>query len=119
MKVIPLLSLVFVSFALQAAMGSSVKIPVREHVKYTFGNHNDHPVQKQEEARYLQSLAPIKSEEIRSRFVQQGYMVSHIQLRDISSELVYEVSATDTVKNRIKMYADPKTGSILETEKIQ
>jgi len=119
MKAIPLLSLVFVSFALQAAMGSSVEIPVREHVKYTFGNHNDHPVQKEEEERYLQSLAPMKGEEIRNRFVRQGYAVSHMQLRDISSELVYEVYATDTAKNRIKIYADPKTGSILKTEKIQ
>jgi hypothetical protein len=119
MKVIPLLSLVFVSFALQAAMGSSVEIPVREHVKYTFGNHKDHPVQKEEEERYLQSLAPMKGEEIRGHFVRQGYAVSHMQLRDISSELVYEVYATDTAKNRIKIYADPKTGSILKTEKIQ
>lgn len=119
MKAIPLLSLVFVSFALQAAMGSSVEVPVREHVKYTFGNHNDHPVQKEEEERYLQSLAPMKGEEIRNRFVRQGYAVSHMQLRDISSELVYEVYATDTAKNRIKIYADPKTGSILKTEKIQ
>jgi len=61
----------------------------------------------------------MKGEEIRNRFVRQGYAVSHMQLRDISSELVYEVYATDTAKNRIKIYADPKTGSILKTEKIQ
>ena len=34
------------SMALFASVGSSVKVPTTEHLKYTFGNHKKHPVQK-------------------------------------------------------------------------
>lgn len=119
MKIIPLVSIAVLSLSLYGAMGSSVKIPEREHMKYTFGNHKNHPVQKQEEARYLKSLAPLDKEAVQKHLTQQGYTVTQVKLRDIASELVYEVYATDTTKKSLKLYADPKNGSVLKTEDRQ
>lgn len=119
MKIIPLMSVAVLSLSLYGAMGSSVKIPEREHMKYTFGNHKNHPVQKQEEARYLKSLASMDKEAIQKHLTQQGYNVTQVKLRDIASELLYEVYAIDETKKSVKLYADPKNGSVLKTDTEQ
>lgn len=116
MKTILLLQLTFFPFALYSAMGSSVQVPVREHMKYTFGNHKNHPIQKQEERRYLASLAPLKEEDIRVNLIQNGYGIDGLRLRDIASELVYEAFVSDKQGARLTLYIDPANGSILHKE---
>ncbi len=56
MKIIPFLSVSLLSLSLYAAIGSSVRVPTEEHLKYTFGNHKNHPIQKIEAQRYYHSL---------------------------------------------------------------
>lgn len=119
MKTILVLFLVMYSLSLYASMGSLVMVPTSEHMKYAFGNHKNHPAQKQEEVRYLKSLAPMDSGAIQKHFTQQGYNVMHIKLRDIASELVYEIYAIDATKKSVRLYADPKNGSVLKMENIQ
>lgn len=104
------------SAALFASIGSSIKVPTQEHLKYTFGNHRKHPVQKMEETRYYQSIAPMKEEDVRKHLSERGYSVRSIRLRDIASELVYQVYVTDNTAKRLRLYVDPSTGSILKTE---
>ncbi len=111
-------TLVLYVMALHASVGSSVQVPAQQHIKYTFGNHKNHPVQKLEEQRYLRSLAPLGEEEIRSKLNDAGYAISRIELRDISSELVYEVHATPPIHQRLKLAVDPATGAILHSEPL-
>jgi hypothetical protein len=119
MKLTPLVSLTFLSLSLYGAMGSSISVPPQEHLKYTFGNHKNHPVQKMEERQYYKSIAPMKEEEIRNHLSSKGYSVRDIKLSDIASELVYQVWVRDTTSKSLKLYVDPANGSILKTEPIQ
>jgi hypothetical protein len=104
------------SMALFASMGSSIKVPTQEHLKYTFGNHKNHPVQKMEASQYYRSIAPMEAEDIRRHLSERGYSVRGIQLRDIASELVYQVYVKDGAAKRLRLYVDPSTGSVLKTE---
>ena len=120
MKTLPLISLVLFSLSLYgASMGSSVIVPVQEHMKYTFGNHKNHPVQKLEERQYLRSLASMDEMQIKNKLSSQGYVISTIKLRDVASELVYQVYATDTSAKSLRLSVDPTNGSILKTEPLQ
>lgn len=119
MKALSLVVLAMLSCSLYGAMGSSISVPVREHLKYTFGNHKNHPVQKREEQQYLRSLAPMSEGELRNRLIAQGYEVRRIELRDIVSELVYQADVIHASKQHLRVYADPGSGTILKTEKIQ
>lgn len=119
MKLTPFISLAFLSISLYGAMGSSVSVPTQEHLKYTFGNHKNHPVQKMEERQCYQSIAPMKEEEIRDHLSSQKYIVRDIKLRDIASELVYQIYVTDTNAKLLCLYVDPTNGSILKTEPLQ
>lgn len=118
MKIIFLLLMALSSLSLYAATGSSVQIPTREHMKFAFGNHKNHPVQKLEEKQYLASLAPLKEEEIKRNLVQNGYDIAGVQLRDIASELVYEAHVANSEGERLKLYIDPANGSILHRENM-
>jgi len=113
------LFLIVFSLSLYAGMGSSVNIPAREHLKYAFGNHKNHPVQKIEEAQYYRSLAKMNEIQIREYLSSQGYLIHNIQLRDIASELVYHIHASDKSAKRFVLYADPTNGKILKTEPLQ
>lgn len=119
MKLITLVFISFFSLSVYGAMGSSVTIPVREHLKYTFGNHKNHSVQKAEEKQYYKSIAPMKEEAIRAKLIEEGYSIRSVELRDIVSELVYQVYATDNSEKNLKLYVDPSNGSILKRETIQ
>lgn len=105
--------------SLYGAMGSSVTVPTQEHMKYTFGNHRNHTVQKLEEKQYYKSMASMNEEDIRNHLSEEGYRVRSVKLRDISSELVYQVYATDAAEKDSKLYVDPANGSILKMEPIQ
>ncbi|MFZ2891200.1 PepSY domain-containing protein [Sulfuricurvum sp.] len=107
------------SFSLYAAMGSSVSVPVQKHLKYTFGNHKNHPVQKLEEDRYLHSLVSMNEEEIKYKLSAQGYVVTGIEIRNIVREVVYQVYATDIAAKKIRLFVDPSNGLILKMEPIQ
>jgi len=118
-KFIPFISLFLLSLSLHGAMGSSVTIPTQEHMKYTFGNHRNNTVQKMEEKHYYTSMAPMNEEDIRNHLSEEGYRVRGVKLRDIASELVYQVYATDAAAKDFKLYVDPANGSILKMEPIQ
>ncbi len=118
MKSVAIISLAFGALSAYAAMGSSVSVPVQEHMKYTFGNHREHPVQQLEEDRYLHSLAPMDAQKVRISLEKNGYSVETIKLRDIRSELVYEADVTDAKNSRIRVYADPATGAVLKKDGI-
>jgi hypothetical protein len=119
MKARPLIVLAFLSLSLYGAMGSSVSVPTREHLKYTFGNHKNHPVQKQEEERYLRSLAPLKQAEIMDRLKVGGYETERIELRDMASELVYQVHALKNTGEKFMLYVDPSDARVLKSESIR
>jgi len=119
MKFIPFVSLSLVSLSLYGAMGSSITIPVQEHLKYSFGNHRNHTVQKKEEKQYYKSMAPMSDEDIRNHLSGEGYSVRSIKLRDIAYELVYQVYVTDNTSKSLKLYVDPANGSILKEEIIE
>ncbi|MDD2949238.1 MAG: PepSY domain-containing protein [Sulfuricurvum sp.] len=119
MKRIFFICLTFLSVSLYGAMGSSVTIPTQEHMKYTFGNHRNHLVKSMEEHQYYKSMAPMNEEDIRKHLSDEGYGVRGVKLRDIASELVYQVYATDSTAKDIKLYVDPANGSILKMEPIQ
>lgn len=116
-KIMIVLSLCTV--VLFASIGSSIKVPTQEHLKYTFGNHKNHPVQKMEESQYYQSIAPMNKEAVRSHLSGEGYRIWSIQLRDIASELVYEVDVTISAVERAKLYVDPLNGSVLKKEVLK
>lgn len=111
-------ALLLSSLALHASVGSSVQVPPQQHIKYTFGNHKNHPVQKLEEKRYFRSLAPLSEKDVRGRLNHSGYTISHIELRDVSSELIYQVYATAPTQQRLKLAVDPTTGIILQSEPL-
>lgn len=119
MKLIPFVSLALFSLSLYGAMGSSVSVPTQQHLKYTFGNHRNHPVQTMEENHYYKSIAPMSEENVRDHLSNQGYSVQRIALRDIASELVYQVYVRDNTAKNLKLYVDPSNGSILKTEVLQ
>ncbi|MDD2782203.1 hypothetical protein [Sulfuricurvum sp.] len=119
MKTLAFLALILCSLSLYGAMGSSVMVPTQEHLKFTFGNHKNHPVQKLEERQYLRSIAPMNELQIKHKLSLEGYVASNIQLRDIASELVYQVHATDVQKKSLKLFVDPSNGAILKMESIQ
>lgn len=119
MKKAPFFSLFFLSLSLYGAMGSSVTIPLREHDKYTFSHPRNQAVYEMEKRQYYNSMAPMKKEDIRNHLTSQGYEVRGIQLRDIVSELVYQVYVTDSTATKSKLYVDPSNGSILRTEPLQ
>ncbi|WP_310439162.1 PepSY domain-containing protein [Sulfuricurvum sp.] len=120
MKALPLISLALVSLSLYGtSIDSSVNVPTQEHLKYTFGNHKNHPVQKLQERQYLRSLAPMDEMQIKNKLSSQGYVISTIKLRDVASELVYQVYATDTSAKSLRLSVDPTNGSILKTEPLQ
>lgn len=119
MKHVFFVFLTFFSLSLYGAMGSSVTIPSQEHMKYTYGNHRNHVVKSMERHQYYESMAPMKEENIRKHLLQQGYSVRGIELRDIASELVYQVYAMDATAKDIKLYVDPANGSILKMEPLQ
>lgn len=119
MKLISFVSSALFSLSLYGAMGSSVSIPTQQHLKYTFGNHRNHPVQIMEENQYYKSIAPMKEADVRNHLSNQGYSIESIQLRDIASELVYQVYARDNTAKNIKLYVDPSNGSILKMEACQ
>lgn len=114
-----IVALVVSSLALHASVGSSVQVPPQQHLKYTYGNHKNHPVQKLEEERYFRSLAPLSAKTVESRLGENGYTVHRIELRDIASELIYQVHATASARQQIKLYVDPATGAILKSEPMQ
>lgn len=119
MKIVSLMSIASLSLTLYGAMGSSISVPAKEHMKYTFGNHKNHPVQKLEERQYLHSLAPMSEILIKNKLSTQGYIVNDIQLRDITRELVYQVNATDAAAKRLRLFVDPSNGAILKMEPLQ
>jgi uncharacterized membrane protein YkoI len=114
-----ILFLILFSLSLHASMGSSVNIPAREHLKYAFGNHKNHPAQKIEEAQYYRSLAKMDEIQIKKHLVAQGYVIHDIELRDIASELVYHVYVSNESAKRFVLYVDPTNGSILKTEPLK
>lgn len=116
MKLIPFVALSLFSLSLYGGMGSSVTVPTQEHMKYSFGNHRNHPIQKMEKNQYYKSMAPMTEEDIRNHLSQEGYSVRSIKLRDIAYELVYQVYATDSTEKNLKLYVDPANGSILKEE---
>lgn len=109
-----ILGVLLCSMALFASVGSSVKVPTAEHLKYTFGNHKKHPVQKLEKERYLRSLAPMTNENIQKTLEDKGFTVSKIELKDVASELVYEVYAKSTTAQKLKLYVDPTNAAVLQ-----
>lgn len=119
MKIFFVFSLVICSLSLYASMGSSIVVPSAEHIKYTFGNHKNQPVQRMEEARYLNSLAPLSKEKIQTLLEEKGYTVKRIVLKDIASELVYEVYGDTRSSKRLKLYIDPANAAILKQEPMQ
>ena len=119
MKVLPIIAIAaVVSLSLYGAMESSVKVPIREHQKYTFVNHKNHFVMKMEEEHYLRSLAPMSKSEIRKTLQSRGYEIHSIKLRDIASELVYEAQITDADKKSSIVHVDPQNGMILKTREV-
>lgn len=118
MKKIPFFSLLTLSISLYGAMGSSVTVPLREHQKYTFGHPRNQAVNAMEKRQYYKSIAPMKEEDIRNDLSSQKYSVRSIKLRDIHSELLYEVYASDTSVKCLQLYVDPSNGSILRTEPL-
>ncbi|MDD2829625.1 MAG: PepSY domain-containing protein [Sulfuricurvum sp.] len=119
MKRIIFIYLTCLSLSLYGTMGSSVTIPTQEHMKYAFGNHRNHLVKSMKEHQYYKSMAPMNEEDIRKHLSNEGYGVRSIKLRDIASELVYQVYATDVTAKDIKLYVDPANGLILKMEPIQ
>lgn len=71
-----------------------------------------------EETRYYQSIATMNKEAVRSHLSEEGYRIRSIQLRDIASELVYEVDVISAVE-RAKLYVDPLNGSVLKKEVLK
>lgn len=118
-KFIPFVVLSLFSLSLYGAMGSSVTIPTQEHMKYSFGNHKNHPAQKMEKNQYYKSMAPMTEEDIRNHLLQEGYSIRSVKLCDIAYELVYQVYATDNTEKNLKLYVDPTNGSILKEETVQ
>lgn len=114
-----LLFLSLLSVTLSASIGSSINIPTAEHLKYTFGNHKHHPVQKMEKERYLRTFAPLSMEQIQKSLEAKGYTVTKAELKDIASELVYEVYAKSSSTNALKLYIDPKTAAVLKEVRAQ
>ncbi len=112
-------ALLLSSLALHALAASSVQVPTQQHLKYTFGNHKNHPVQKLEEKRHLRSLAPLSEEDVETRLKEEGYTVHRIELRDLSSELIYQVHATSSARQQLRLIIDPATGAILKSESLQ
>ena len=119
MKLSAIIAMTFFSFSLYGAMGSSVSIPTREHLKYTFGNYKNHTIKTMDKDQYYKSIAPMKEDDIRTHLIQEGYSVRDIKLRDIASKLVYQVYVTDTSSKDLKLYVDPTNGSVLKAETIQ
>jgi len=119
MKAFPVILFVTFAFSLHSTTGSSVRIPVNEHLKYSFGNHKNHPVQKQEEQRYLRSLATMNETDIRAQLHSMGYEVHSLTLRDIATELLYQANVSNKTKEKFTVYLDPKNGTILKTERSQ
>lgn len=109
----------FCAMTLGASIGSSVKVPTAEHMKYTFGNHKKHPVQKLEKERFLRSIAPLNQDAIQVSLESKGYTIERIELQDLASELVYQVYAMDAQSKSLKLFVDPAHGSILKMELIQ
>jgi hypothetical protein len=107
------------SFVHSGTIDSSLKIPTHEHLKYTFGNHKNHPVQKQEEQQYLRALAPMSEEDIRTKLRTQGYNVHSLTLRDQASELIYQAQVSEGETNPKIVFINPKTGTILKTKEQQ
>ncbi len=114
-----ILGLSFCSISLLASIGSSVKVPTAEHLKYSFGNHKKHPVQKLEKERYLRSLAPLNNENIQKSLEEKGYIVSKVELKDVASELVYEVYAKSNPTQQVKLYVDPTNAAILKQVSVE
>lgn len=114
-----ILALSFCSISLLASIGSSVKVPTTEHLKYTFGNHKKHPMQKLEKERYLRSLAPLNNENIQKSLEDKGYIVSKVDLKDVASELVYEVYAKPNGTEKVKLYVDPTNAAILKQVSVE
>lgn len=102
------------SFCAYGAVGSSVQVPEREHLKYTFGNHKHHPTMKLEAQRYFRTLAKLDDNEVRKGLQTEGYEVHSVELRDIASELVYEAKVNDAVHTGYTLHIDPNTGQILQ-----
>lgn len=119
MRLLPYLSSIFLSLSLYGAIGSSVTIPVQEHLKYTFGNYRNHMIKSVEEYQYYKSMAPLNEYDIRKQLTHQEYDVHGIKLQDIASELVYQVYASDASGKNFKLFVDPANGSILKIERIQ
>lgn len=119
MKLFPFITLACFSLSLYASMGSSISVPVREHLKYTFGNHKNHPVQKLEERQYLRSLAPISENEMKNKLSLAGYVLSSIKLCDRERELLYQASVTDNTGKKLRLFIDPANGSILKMESLK
>lgn len=117
MKIISFVSLL--SMALYGAIGSSVKVPAAEHLKYTFGNHKNHPIQKIEAQRYYHSLAVLDDHQIREKLSAMGCKVSSLTLSDIVFELLYVAKVSDKSGEKMKLYLDPSTGTILKSEALR
>lgn len=113
------ISLSLCVMTLGASIGSSVKVPMTEHMKYTFGNHKKHPVQKLEKERFLRSIAPLSEDAVQISLESKGYSIERIELRDIASELVYEVYAKTAAADHVKLYIDPANGSLLKNELLK
>lgn len=119
MKLSAFFSLTLFSFSLYGAMGSSVNIPIQEHLKYSFDNQRNAPYKNMEKNQYYKSMAIMKEVDIRMHLSNDGYNVHNIKLRDIARELVYQVYVTDNSAKDLKLFVDPSNGSILKMEPIQ
>jgi hypothetical protein len=113
MKILPVIALAIITLSLYGSVESSIKIPMREHMKYTFVHDENYQVTQMEEKQYLHSLAPMSENEIKSILQSKGYQIQDITLRDITSNLVYEAHIMDAVKGTSIVYVDPKNGMIL------
>lgn len=114
-----ILALSFCSISLLASVGSSIKVPTAEHLKYSFGNHKKHPVQKLEKERYLRSLSPLSNENIQKSLEDKGFTVSKVELKDVASELVYEVYAKTNTAQKLKLYVDPANAAVLKQVSVE
>jgi hypothetical protein len=118
MKILPVIALAIITLSLYGSVESSIKIPMREHMNYTFVHDKNYQVEQMEEKQYLHSLAPMSENEIKTVLQSKGYEIQELTLRDITSNLVYEAHIMDAVKGCSIVYVDPASGIILESHSL-
>lgn len=115
MKKSMLMLTVFCSLAF-AQIDSSVKVPQSIHNLAVFGNHKNHPVQTMRIHQELQRLAPLKSDEVKTKLSAQGWRIERLMLTDIDSNLLYVGWGHDSANKVFKLFIDPTDGRIVHQE---